>query len=71
MSKADELFEKQGYKKEERNLKNGKVIEYDDGDRQIDFMLRYKEIKIWNIAMDMQELKAINEKCKELEWLDE
>lgn len=69
MSKADELFEKQGYKKEERNLKSGKIIEYDDGDRQIDFIFRYKEVKIWNVAIDMQELKAINEKVKELQWI--
>lgn len=66
MSKADELFKELGYKKEEHNFKYGNVIEYDDGNRQIDFIFRDKEVKIWNIAMDMKELKAINEKCKEL-----
>ena len=46
MSEADKMFEELGYKKEEHKYKCGNVIEYDDGDRQIDFMFKYKEIKM-------------------------
>lgn len=71
MSKADELFEKLGYGMEE--VGNG-VEYYTDnaGDnKEIDFIedVDTKEKEIWindfNV-ITMQELKAINLKCKEL-----
>ena len=68
MSKADDMFKELGYEKEERNFNSGKIIEYDDGFRQIDFIFRYKEVMIWNITTDMKELKAINKKIEELGW---
>lgn len=70
MSKADEMFKELGYKKTERNYRTaGKVYEYENDDcRCIDFMSDLKEVKLWNITINMQELQAINEKVKELGW---
>ncbi len=71
MSKADEMFEELGYKKEEHNYHAcGKVIEYhNEINSPFDFMIDRKEIKIWEITIGIKELQAINEKCKELGWL--
>ena len=64
MSKADELFDELGYEKIHDNkrrivYKSGffEKIEFDMKNRYINFNLG---------VVDMQELKAINEKCKEL-----
>lgn len=67
---ADEMFKELGYEKKEHNYKTmGKVYEYENDDgRCIDFMCENKEIKIWNILIDMQELQAINKKVQELGW---
>lgn len=75
MSKADEMFKKLGYSvdngyfEEELNINTNTVI--DNGYIQIIFY----ENKTLGIDADdiltMQELQAINEKCKELGWLDE
>ena len=73
MSKADKMFEKLGYKKEDvltirkakigtrfRNRKNGHVVSFYDEKKE--FEKPYEEIT-------MEELKAINKKCEELGWL--
>ena len=67
---ADEMFEELGYKKAEHIYPTlGFVVEYDNGERQIDFMNEEEEVKIWNISTTMQELKAINKKCEEMGWI--
>ena len=68
---ADKIFEELGYKIKETTWKEeGKkhFIEYNSNDTQIQFSLDTKHILITNI-LNMQELQAINKKCKELEWL--
>ena len=73
MSKADKLFEELGYTDIDR-LKNG--IEYFDEENEsiglFDFESCGKRITHSRFeGISMEELKAINEKCKELGWLDE
>ena len=70
MSKADEMFEKLGYKKEEHHYHCGNTIDYEnlENGTAIDFMLENKWVKVWHITISMQELQAINEKVKELGW---
>lgn len=69
MSKADKMFEELGYIKnyEVRNgvdyqSPNMSVIHFDKVDKLVNF---YNEPHI-----DIKGLQAINEKCKELGWLD-
>ena len=74
MSKADKMFEELGYEKTEYGKSR---ICYS---KELDFE-GYCILAIWfdrvtksikvNGHYSMQELQAINEKCKELEWLDE
>lgn len=75
MSEADKLFEELGYEVsnskfvEELNTTTNTVI--DNGYIQIIF---YNNKTIYidsNDIMNMQELKAINLKCKELGWIEE
>ena len=74
-SKADKMFEELGYK--QRITQLGDLKYYKDDDNVIYFTLKRKgfiksgEYDGMCDAITMQELKAINEKCKELEWLDE
>lgn len=71
MSKADEMFKELGFKKDEGLYE----IQYTTRDNQITFDKRNNTIVIYSNDYDdkinMQELQAINEKCKELGWLDE
>lgn len=72
MSKADDMFEKLGYKKTERTY----TIDYYKFEKRITFEKTYKEIVVCDFyrvrdSITIQELQAINQKCKELEWLDE
>lgn len=78
MSKADRIFEKLGYKKYTSDdcimymkdlfmitfiIPNERFItEYKQGD--------YNFPKIRPFEVSMQELQAINEKCKELGWIE-
>lgn len=81
--KADETFEKLGYEKiveykykEPENSEIAELILYRDE-------AKYLEISFWNDRtisktwdydvsyITIQELQAINKKCKELGWLDE
>lgn len=76
MSKADEMFRDLGYGMEE--VGNGFEYYTDNvvDNKEIDFIenVDTKEKEIWindfNVVT-MQELQAINEKVKELGWLDE
>lgn len=55
MSEADKMFEKLGWEKKEFDISIDK---------------RYKGIAI-DTWLEITELKAINQKCKELGWLDD
>lgn len=69
MSKADEMFENLGYEKLQDN-KN--ITEYIDKDinNKVVFYKNLKEVaKLYNFGITMQELQAINEKVKEMQWL--
>jgi len=80
MSKADDMFEKLGYKIENMTDKDGHIwgISYkNDGEYyDIDFDLYDKTICVGSqgnfeaVYFTMQDLEAINEKVKELGWLD-
>ncbi len=65
MSKADEMFDEIKYRKIHDNKRH---IVYSNGLTKIEFKIKYKWINV-DLNMDMQELQAINEKCKELGWL--
>ena len=71
MSKADEMFEELGYTKDDI----GDKIIYQLNDHEICFYIYRKMFDcgcgIGREFINMQELQAINEKCKELGWLDE
>ncbi|MCI8470376.1 MAG: hypothetical protein HFJ35_02630 [Clostridia bacterium] len=75
MSKADEMFKELGYKKNHTQL--GDIEYYKDDDNVIYFYLAYKKFNKsgeYDGMCDyitMQELQVINEKVKELGWLDE
>ena len=86
MSEADKLFEELGYEKieDKYNIDFNKIYQFTNGDKireQIKFCKLDKYIHIenynFNIGitfgkfLNMQELQAINKKCKELGWLDE
>ena len=64
---ADEMFEELGYKK---NFEDKYRVNYEhirDG-IIINIDRNFKNIKIWNGAINMQELQAINKKIQELGW---
>lgn len=65
MSKADELFDELGYEKIHDNKRR---IVYKLCLNKIEFNLREQYIHC-DLGLDVQELKAINEKCKELQWI--
>ena len=81
MKNAREMFEKLGYKD---IIKNDKKVVFENYkiDTHIEFSNddEYKSIILENIGicdsgnyyvLSSQELKAINQQCKELGWLDE
>ena len=86
MSKADEMFKELGYEKDLHINKQEQVwgeywtqnkhcakISFDYIDKEICVSTNYR-LDITNeyepLYFNMQELQAINEKCKELGWLD-
>lgn len=81
MSKADEMFKELGYEKDlHTNIKGEVWGEYFTNENkyvEIHFDYIDKEVCTCAISGDsgvyiqMQELQAINEKVKELGWLDE
>ena len=78
MSKADEMFERLGYKKD-IDVNYG-LIRYNKDDKYfIRFIAEDKTVeansidnnKVWILSIDIKLLQAINEKIRELGWLDE
>lgn len=69
MSKADEMFDELLYNKYEYNGK----IEYlsREKSQEIIFYLDIKQVLKMGSAITVLELQAINEKVKDLGWLDE
>lgn len=72
MSKADEMFERLGYKKSLNKV--GDTFGYKNTDNYLIVFYDTKEILKFDENYDveginMQELQAINEKCKELGWI--
>lgn len=84
MSKADEMFNELGYKKyydENEEKIEGKIIyikRYTATDEIIEFNLVHHEITVYEDVkytkyagyFSFKELQAINEKVKELGWLE-
>lgn len=73
MSKADEMFKKLGYEKDTCANATEYIL---NNDKEIDFVENKdtNQNEIWIDSfhtLTMQELQAINEKIKELGWLDE
>ena len=65
---AKEMFEKLGYKCKETIF----AIEYEkDEENYFVFFKVEKRITIGGYDITLKELKAINQQCKELRWLDE
>ena len=86
MSEADKLFDKLGYKKieDKYNIDFNKIYSFTNGDKiqeKIRFckLDKYIHVENYNFSsgitfgkyLDIQELKAINLKCKELGWIEE
>ena len=76
-SEADKMFEKLGYKTIQMNVID-LISEYakEDMQERISFWASKKVAKTFKYAnnssqITMQELKAINLKCKELGWIEE
>lgn len=80
MTEADKLFEELGYKKKNKGI----YVEYIKVEKEIEeeyvisFMLKtvmatlYKNGYIKKpLALNIQELQAINKKCEELGWIEE
>ena len=75
MSEADKLFEELGYKKQLIKNSFGCIEEYIKESKIISFY-NDKNIAVYNCIdgfkyINMQVLKAINLKCKELGWIEE
>ena len=78
MSEADKMFKKLGYEKD-IEVHYG-LIRYNKNDESfIRFMMDDKCVEsntivdneVWVLSVSMELLQAINQKCKELGWLDE
>lgn len=69
MSKGDEMFEELGYEKLKRKYADV-YIEQKIGKGQIGFNKQTKVVYPDINFINMQELQAINEKCKELGWIE-
>lgn len=83
MSKADEMFEELGYEKKKQldiyekvwgelfyNIKNMLNISFDYEGKLVSSYIKAND-DIEEVAyITMEELQAINEKCKELGWIE-
>lgn len=73
MSKADEMFEELGYKQNYTQIGDLKYYKNDDNVIIFDFdnknFIKSGEYDGMCDYITMQELQAINEKCKEMQWL--
>ena len=72
IERADETFEKLGYRK----IEDEKRIYYTTnkgigcGSRGIEFRIKQQKVVPYNrVQIDMKTLRAINKKCKELGWI--
>jgi len=74
MSKADEMFEKLGYTTKVETTQDEKLItiEYKKECKySIVFKTATRETFIYGFnGIELEELQAINEKCKELGWIE-
>ena len=72
MSEADKMFEELGWDKKEFDIsiEYSKINAGSYEEMMICFDKRYKGITI-DTWLEIAELKAINQKCKELGWLDD
>ena len=76
MSKADEMFKELGYKKKNLDIIFSRFWEEWENEelaKTFSFNTKYERIDITDenkYGITMQELQAINEKCKELEWIE-
>ena len=68
MTNADKMFEELGYEKS--ICEDGNSEEFINKNRNIDFYYECKEVGIKQYSITIPELKAINEKVKELGWYD-
>jgi hypothetical protein len=76
---AKEMFEKLNYFQSSEDFEDELVYNLQSEDienyRYISFhkIFKYIEVDDWtdNFQLSIQELKAINQQCKELGWLDE
>lgn len=73
--KAQKMFEELGYVKYEEHNDDADYIEYYKEDEECDSITFYCYCEAFCIGeyclSDMRILKAINQQCKELGWLDE
>lgn len=76
MSKADEMFEDLGYKRKNLDIVFSRFWEEwenIDLSKTFSFNTEYKTIDVTDensYGITMEELQAINMKCKELRWLE-
>lgn len=70
MNKADKMFEELGYEYEERKYADVYIKATKDLFRQMGFNKTNESIMLDTHFLTMQELQAINEKCRELGWLE-
>ena len=67
MSEADKMFEKLGYMIDEDEER----VIFDNRDINITFDKKTKTVNTDNaITFNILELQAINQKCKELRWIE-
>ena len=67
---ADEMFEELGYSKIYDNEDILELYDKKNFNKKIVFYKNWKEVaKLYTFEISMQELQAINKKCKELNWL--
>ena len=70
MSEADEMFEDLRFEMQKIENVCIKYIKYNIFSKEIYFHLKQKKVGLDGV-FTMQELQAINMKCKELGWLNE
>lgn len=75
MSEADKLFEELGYEKHSSKTHERYDLYSSDDEHLIRIVFNNKTKRLAihcdGEALDMEELKAINLKCKELGWIEE
>ena len=72
MSKADEMLKELGY---EKITNDNSWLVYENNKEHSQLIFSYGEFCMTNsnneaLFINSKELKAINEKCKELKWID-